>query len=104
MNGYRAGFLELVRKAPRVETRLGIVAAIVTVGSHNDQRFSAVSVVATGFTRMARNAPNNKMTALQTCAVVKRSPKIQADRATAPSGHISWSVWDRATPISWMAT
>ena len=33
--------------------------------------FSAVSVVAIGFTRMARNAPGSRIAALQSCSVGK---------------------------------
>src|SRR4029077_2478322 len=57
-----------------------------------DQMFSAVSVVAIGFTRMARNAPRSRIAALQSWVWVRRSWKIQADSPIAPAGHRSWRV------------
>src|SRR5207245_1466439 len=47
------------------------------------QIFSAVSVVAIGFTRIARNAPTSRIAALQSCRPGRREWKIQAERSMA---------------------
>jgi Domain of unknown function (DUF3520) len=122
-NGYRAGFIELVRKAEALkrdkiwkpENQEKIRGAgrdyrefffcfpdsfPFLVSWLPNQRFSVDSAKSAGFTRMAEKAPASRMAALMNCATLKRSWKMSADNVSAPRGQRSWRVWAKATPSS----